>query len=802
MMLAWVLGEVMAVLNWNMLICLGIVPVLVVIKIITKKQVSLFVMIFLCLCLSFMVVKHEINISESIYKLDNQATVIGNVSNIKENNLGWYIYLENISLYYEENEPINCDTLHITTQNCPGLEIGYKIQVEGQINHFESARNEGNFDSKEYYKSIGIYTRVEAKKISILSDEKDEVRIILNDLKERFCGCLDNICASDKAAIYKALLLGDKEQLDEQIKDLYSITGIAHILAISGLHISIIGMFLYSTMRKRFGFVLSASISIVVVVAFCIISGMGIATIRAVVMFALKLLGEILGRVYDYTTAISLSGILLMLDNPFVILNSGFQMSFVAIISITLIWPMIKDFFKIRNKFKKVMLNVVSGINISIMMNPIIAYYYFQLPTYSFLLNLIVIPLMNVVMISGILGILLSFFCIWLGKICIIPGSIILDFYTHLCTIVSRLPFANVIVGKPDIIVIVVYYVAYIIFLYTAKKYKKATDRAIAKMKDDIPKEGRDLSAKAPYISAKQKVTIKLRVVLMAVYLALSLAIYNPFRKISNVGNFQTTFLDVGQGDSIYMKTDNGTTVLVDGGSTSVDNVGKYRIIPFIKAQGVSKIDYAIVTHTDIDHISGLIEIIEESDNNGILIENLVMPNITFKDEMYLDLVELSQRHNINILYISQGEKMSLGEVRIECISPAKELVAEDKNDSSTVLSVTYGDFSMLLTGDISMNIEEEIKEKLLDEYTVLKVAHHGSKYSTSNEFLENINPQCSIISVGENNMYGHPSGEVLKRLEYSKSIVLRTDMCGGITIIVNDGKIEIEKTINEDGEY
>lgn len=237
----------------------------------------------------------------------------------------------------------------------------------------------------------------------------------------------------------------------------------------------------------------------------------------------------------------------------------------------------------------------------------------------------------------------------------------------------------------------------------------------------------------------------------------------------------------------------------IDGGSTSVDSVGKYRIIPFLKFKGVKVIDYAIVTHTDTDHISGLIEMIEETDT-GIKVRNIVLPNIELKDEKYLELVELAHQYGVNILYISKGDEFKLGQVGFKCLYPPANTMVADKNDSSTVLNVTYGDFSVLLTGDISSLPEVDIMNSLLPKYTLLKVAHHGSKYSTTEEFLTKVKPLYSVISVGENNMYGHPSREVLDRLSDADTTVLRTDYSGGISVKVDKSgkKMKIHEYIEK----
>ena len=333
------------------------------------------------------------------------------------------------------------------------------------------------------------------------------------------------------------------------------------------------------------------------------------------------------------------------------------------------------------------------------------------------------------------------------------------------------------------------------------------------KSENVISKNGKVIESKRDKLKRIQKANRKITVRVFCALTFLNLWIYVP--KLSNeIINFmesalsveesglntdrilEVTFLDVGQGDGIFLKTYNGINIMIDGGSLSVDDAAKYRIVPFLKYKGISRIDYVFVTHADYDHISGIVEMLKNSNVNGIKIKNLILPDIRLKDENYQSLIETALRNNIKVLYIMSGKVLQFGDVKFKCIYPNITDSAEDRNDYSTVLSVKYNKFSMLLTGDISEKVENKIKDKVESHYTILKVAHHGSKYSTTEKFLSWINPDYSVISVGENNLYGHPHKELLKRLEKSGSSVLRTDKSGGITIKSEGESMVIEKSI------
>lgn len=534
-------------------------------------------------------------------------------------------------------------------------------------------------------------------------------------------------------------------------------------------------MAIYRLLRRRFRFLFSAAVSIPVVLSFGIMSGFGISTIRAIIMFILKIIGEVLGRKYDAITAISLAGLVLLVQNPFVVCNSGFQMSFGAIIAIVLILPIVEEILNTDNKIIKVL---SANFTISLVMNPILAWNYYELPTFSFLLNIVVVPLMSVVIVSSIVGIFCSCIMFGFGKAVIFPGCGILELYTFLCNIINKSSVASIVVGQPKVTIIIVYYAILLVVLFGLKNIRTKYTRA-EKERNIIKKEtGLVLEKKAKKERRIKGQNVKLRLACIAGFLLLNYLIYY----IPNPG-FYITFINVGQGDGILIHGDNGTKVMVDGGSTSEKQVAKNCIVPYLKAEGIGTIDYSIITHTDKDHISGILEILENNNSNRIRIKNLVMPDINMKDDTYNELIEKAKLKKINVLYIKKGDTLSLGKTKIKCIYPETTTTASDKNDYCTVLSVKNKTSKILLTGDISKEIEEKIKDDIEENYTVLKVAHHGSNYSSSEKFLKKVNPKYSIISVGKNNSYGHPGNETMERLRKQGGVIYRTDEKGGITI-------------------
>lgn len=785
-LLAFVLGEVIAVFDLNIAVPCIVLAIIVIRKIIIKayEDMGAFVVIFFTLITGFMLMSNEITTRNHIYDLkENTVIVQGKIYKIENTAFGTNIYLKGVEVENGEKS-VSVKKIFVNTEKIPNVKIGNIIKVRGKLRQFEEAANKGNFDSRKYYLSLGFYGKIEAGTIEVINSDYSGIRQGLYELRMEIIERLEKLCSdnngifsiiNNKNGIIGAIILGDKTDIDSDIKELYSVSGIAHILAISGLHISFIGMAIYRLLRRRFRFLFSAAVSIPVVLSFGIMSGFGISTIRAIIMFILKIIGEVLGRKYDAITAISLAGLVLLVQNPFVVCNSGFQMSFGAIIAIVLILPIVEEILNTDNKIIKVL---SANFTISLVMNPILAWNYYELPTFSFLLNIVVVPLMSVVIVSSIAGIFCSCIMFGFGKAVIFPGCGILELYTFLCNIINKISVASIVVGQPKVTIIIVYYAILLVALFGLKNIRTKYTR-VEKERNIIKKEtGLVLEKKAKKERRIKGQNVKLRLACIVGFLLLNCLIYY----IPNTG-FYITFINVGQGDGILIHGDNGTKVMVDGGSTSEKQVAKNCIVPYLKAEGIGTIDYSIITHTDKDHISGILEILENNNSNRIRIKNLVMPDINMKDDTYNELIEKAKLKKINVLYIKKGDTLSLGKTIIKCIYPETTTTASDKNDYCTVLSVKNKTSKILLTGDISKEIEEKIKDDIEENYTVLKVAHHGSNYSSSEKFLKKVNPKYSIISVGKNNSYGHPGNETMERLRKQGGVIYRTDEKGGITI-------------------
>ena len=259
-----------------------------------------------------------------------------------------------------------------------------------------------------------------------------------------------------------------------------------------------------------------------------------------------------------------------------------------------------------------------------------------------------------------------------------------------------------------------------------------------------------------------------------------------------SVSGLRIDFIDVGQGDGILLETKK-QVILVDGGSTQLKKLGEQRLEPLLKSRGIRKIDMAFVSHGDQDHISGLMWLLEE--DTGIEIGRLFLPLPGKGEEIYEKLESAAARKGVKTDYICAGDLIQSGRLSLSCLYPYRDTLSSDRNGHSEVLLAEYGDFSMLLMGDLGTEGEAEIAE-VWDEkkqVQILKAGHHGSSTSSSELFLDTVRPQIAVLSYGKDNSYGHPHPEVIERLEERGIASWATEEQGMITVRTDGKELEIQ---------
>lgn len=726
-------------------------------------------------------------ISVEQYLTENtEATVSGTIYKKEEKNENIIYYLKDSYIIYE-TDYLSSDQILIYLK-ADEYSIGDTIQVKGSCESFKTARNEGNFNAKAYYYSKNILFRVKADSVQLLKRQKILWQEKLYQLRKKMQEVYVQKLPEQEAGVLAVMTLGEKGMLDTEIKNLYQQSGISHVLAISGLHISILGMSIYRFLRKLgASYVWSGLTAGILVLIFGQISGMELSTVRALTMFVVMLLGNTMGMAYDSVTALSLSALLQLWENPFGLWNTGFILSYSAVLAVVVAAKVLQEgrvkdkkavTDKKTNRFRKGIGKIKNTIFMSgciqLVTLPLTVYFYYEFPVYSVCINGLLLPFMGIVLLSGILGGLTGLLSgIWKGMAALLsdglswillqPAYGLLKWNEWICGIFQKLPGAVWITGRPSLGMMIGYYVALAIAL-----------GMINGLNGKIHNEEKQVG--------KHK---KNRIIVITAILAAMLLLLT----IRPKQQFQVCFLDVGQGDGIYIQADTGESFFIDGGSTSERKVGEYRILSFLKYHGVRHVDGWFVSHGDTDHISGLLEIWER----GYQIKNLFLAEAIVKDEPWQELCDMAKKHQTNIIYLKPGDSVGTEDLKMTCLHPWEE--GEERNTSSLVLKLEYPGLTGIFAGDISSTEEQKLIKKYSNlKADLYKAAHHGSNGSGSKEFLERLSPVLTIVSCGKDNSYGHPGKEAMERIAASGSRIFYTMEGGQITVGSDEGGIWVRE--------
>ena len=622
-------------------------------------------------------------------------------------------------------------------------------------------------------------------------------------------------------------------------------------MAISGLHLSFVGIGMYKVLRRITGsYPVGGTFGILFLALYIVMIGLTVSALRALVMFLFRVGADMTGRHYDAPTALSVAAVVVLLWRPLSLYDGGFWLSFGAVLGVLAVVPVAQDvsithpaIMQRRSKktniqsfpkqnadritlavyvktirgylWKGIFQGLTASMGINLVILPVLLYYFFEFPLYSFILNLFVIPLMSVLLFMGMAGSLLSVCFLPFSGVCFWICSGILRLYEMSCNLALTLPGARFVAGKPEIWQIAVYYGILIIVLLLL--YKKERLREYIDDVDDVEGAeskkyqtcGRGIVSRK-YAERGSGRSIQRRVTRLGRFaLVFGMAgIIILTHRWGARGKLTTVVLDVGQGDGIFMRGPEGGTYLVDGGSSDVKKVGQYRIEPFLKSQGVGMVDYVLISHGDSDHMNGVEELIERRDI-GVRIGTLVLPVQEVWDEALAGIAEKAEKYGVRVVVMERGQSIKEGNMTITCIQPGnpgtkaengksegqyEEEGYEPGNAASMVLAVKFKEFDMLLTGDVEGGGEGQLTRQLEEQYRdctweVLKVAHHGSKNSSSEEFLWQVKPAYTFISAGRENRYGHPHQETIKRLTDIGSKIYSTQENGAIIVEVEDGE-------------
>ncbi len=685
-------------------------------------------------------------------------------------------------------------------------KAGSYVRVFGEVSPFLLATNPGEFDTAAYYRRKDCLFALRKTKITAQTKNYGRLEEFLSQLRYESEVLFRKLLGEKNGATASAMVLGRKKGMDSEVKALYQGAGISHLLAISGLHLSLIGAGLFGLLKKvRLPVALSAGISTWILIVYAQLTGMGISTRRALVMFLLFLAAGLLKRTPDLPTSLAVAALLLLVPKPQRILDAGFQLSFSAVLGIAVMIPVLQDGWEdaapslrvtdgvtgwniaraaIVRAYRLLRKNILAGLGITMTMLPFLLIHFYEWSPWSVLLNLAVIPLMGI-LLPCLIGLQLVARLTALVHCLELPQHLlctaieaIFSCYEQLCRFTTALPGSILHTGYPTWQALAAYTIGLIALAVSGKKLRPHLRLAAA-------------------------------VCLMGIFL------------IRLPGELNVTMLDVGQGECVGIETREHHVYLVDAGSTSKKKTGQYQIIPWLKYIGTRSVEGIFITHWDEDHISALGELLEWSKSSRVKIRRIFLPDVALKDEVLETLLQQIEEAEVSVEYLSAGEHMTDGALQISCLHPYAKKVPEDRNDASLVLRLSQGDFQMLLTGDLEKSGEDWLVEQARPAVeqtqpagqeqalpcapstqpaaqnplrcTILDAGHHGASNATGEALLDLAQPELVLISCGKNNRYGHPAPETLKRLEERGIRWYSTAEVGAIQVHVGKKKVKIE---------
>lgn len=664
----------------------------------------------------------------------------GQLYRIQKKGAGCTLYIKNSILVVRSNR-YSLNNSKITYDEQPDVCIGDSVCASGKISFPQKASNEGQFDAYAYCLVRHISVQMKAASLSVTQSSAAWLPELARRLRERMGEQFDRVLSETESGVLKTMLLGDKDGLEEDIRQLYQKSGISHILAISGIHISLLGTGLYRILRKRLKVYVASALAGGFLFFYLLLTGFPVSAQRAVFTFWLRRGAECAGRTYDAPTALSLAALVILCENPMYIFDSGFQLSFAAAVFLWLLQ---------RLKLGKRSF----ALYFWLCMLPFTAYYYYEISFIGILLNPLILPPLGIVLFLGMAGGLAGMAVPGLGALLLYPAGCVLKLYTGLCRLAIKVPFGSLLVGRPPTWQLMLYGAGLLgLFMYRRKK-----------------KKGKSVICG-----------------LAGAALVLLMVLRFP-------APLSVTMLDVGQGDCLVIQK-GSSAILVDGGSTTVQKVGQYRIAPYLRYRGIREIRSIILTHPDKDHMNGLCELLQMTDTGELSsqIEQLMVPLWMKDNQEWENLRTLAKQQNIPVTYAKNGDSYRFGSAMLRILHPGTESYTENNNAGSLTFLLEQDSFTMLFTGDLEGDGEKQVCRENI-RCDVLKVAHHGSAYSTSEELLKKTRPSVALISSGAGNAYGHPHKETVERLKQAGSTLFNTRESGQITLDIKKEGILIKE--------
>lgn len=740
-------------------------------KLVLDRKVIITIIIFSCL--SNFIIREKNKKYNDFYNTSESVEIVAKVTSEaqeKEYKNTYKIKVLEINKYKKD---IN---LYLNIDKKKDLKYGDIIKIKGKYKAPDIQRNYGGFSYREYLKTLNIYGNVTAERIEVIEKSKrNDISFFIHQIKENVKLNAKKYLDEETYSIYLGLILGDTSYIEDDTKEEFRNSNMSHILAVSGMHITYIVLGIVLFLSKLSGKKIAKILSIIVLVFYITITGFSPSIIRACSTAIIMLVGGIINRKSDVWTSMSISLFIILIHNPFLITNIGLQFSYMGTLGIIILNKNVMkiltskkntDKHKIRkfkihktkfnekfiSKFKEI---IAVSISAQIFILPLTIFHFNTIGLYFLITNLLLSLIIGPVIILGFLFLTLLILNLSILNVFSFPikwGIKIILFITQ----IGNFPYSKIYVATPKVFVLIIYFVFVMVLnhIYTACTNKSPTNSNL----------------RVKYMLQLLKYNIRkyskkiISFVILIIFLSIFVVLFIP-------KSLKIHFVDVGQGDCCFIETPENKTILIDGGGSEFGSydVGKNTLLPYILDRGYTKIDYIFISHFDTDHVQGLLTILKE-----LQVENVIIAKQKEESQNYKKFIEIVNSGKLKVDIVKKGDRVKIeDDLYFDIIWPnTQNLINENAlNNNSMMCKLIYKDFSMVFTGDI----EEIAEKKILQEYknnlrmlnsTILKIAHHGSKTSSTQDFLEAVKPKIVLIGVGENNKFGHPNKEVLERLE------------------------------------
>jgi len=635
----------------------------------------------------------------------------------------------------------------------PGLSKGDRVILRGDLKPPAPPGNPGELDYPFYLRGNGIYYTLslkEAAAVKLVSHPGGISARVVN-YQRQVRNLFKDTLPVDDANILLGMLLGVVEGIDpEEYRD-YQKTGIIHVFSVSGMHIAfllLVATWVTSLLDVKRGGRLALGIGLLLIYGG--LTGWPPPVLRSSIMGALGLLAFYSGRENSMLNSLGLAGLFILLINPCALLQMSFQFTFLATWGLVYLFPLLRTRLEYKSRLWDLVLIPLCA---QIPMLPLLVYHFNLFSPISLLSNILLGYLSGVVVVLGFLALILSGWLPWLAGLFLSPAGGLIEIIRGINTALVKLPGAFFWVAAPPPWTILIYYGGLLLVIYAL----------VRKM------PGRWLLGGS----------LLMGILLVTIFLPASL--YDR-------GKLEEVFIDMGQGDSILIKTAEGKFILLDGGGSEYSDIVHRKLLPYLHHQGIRDIWLMISTHPDTDHLQGLETVLRE-----LSVRQVAIPASLSASPKYNKMKQILAQKQIPLFDLVAGDELNVEKgLQIKVLYPEDKPTENGTNEQSLVMEVRYGGFSSLLTGDINADGLRSLVSEGMDPVSVVKVPHHGSKGSLLPGFYNEIHPQWAVISVGANNRFGHPHPEVLEELARQKIKVYRTDLNGAVTIRTDGQMISI----------